>query len=302
MRADSCRRCPFGPGGFEGVTAVRHEWWGELRHGGMLVAPQFLDELIPQLPELDERGYDRLRSAWLSLDAAIYGGGDVDEARRAFATQLLEDFLGLKGWEKASAGAAGVKTTGMTGEALRPNWVLPEADGEGALCAVWFDANYTIGRGRGVRAQAKLVELLRATGIPLGLLTNGRQFRLVHAGPDYDAWAEWDAQTWFDESEGRDTLRGLAALVQAESAGAPDRLRALIRTIHESRNRQGDLAQVLGEQVRQGIELLVREVDHKLAGDGDLHAMLWTDPGSGHRLTDDEALAAIYQAATRVVM
>ena len=182
------------------MTTVRHEWWGELRHGGMLVAPQFLDELIPQLPELDERGYDRLRSAWLSLDAAIYGGGDVDEARRAFATQLLEDFLGLQGWQKASAVAAAFKTTAMTGETLRPNWVLPEADGEGALCAVWFDASDTVGRGRGVRAQAKLVELLRATGISLGLLTNGRQFRLVHAGPDYDAWAEWDAQTWFDES------------------------------------------------------------------------------------------------------
>src|SRR3954447_7112794 len=261
MRAHPCRCRPAGPGRFEGMTTVRHEWWGELRHGGMLVAPQFLDELIPQLPELDERGYDRLRSAWLSLDAAIYGGGNVDEARRGFATQLLEDFLGLKGWQKASAVASEFKTTAMTGETLRPNWVLPEANGEGALCAVWFDASDTVGRGRGVRAQAKLVELLRATGIPLGLLTNGRQFRLVHAGPDYDAWAEWDAQTWFDESEGRETLRGLAAFLQTESAGGADRLRALIRTIRESRSRQGDLAQVLGEQVRQGIELLVREID-----------------------------------------
>ena len=100
------------------------------------------------------------------------------------------------------------------GEALRPDWVLPDPDGDGALLAVWFDGSDTVGRGRGVRAQAKLVELLRATGVPLGLLTNGRQFRLVHAGPDYDAWAEWDAQTWFDESEGRETLRGLAALVR----------------------------------------------------------------------------------------
>ena len=54
--------------------------------------------------------------------------------------------------------------------------------------------------------------------------------------------------------------------------------------------------------MRQGIELLVREVDHKLAADSDLHSALWTDPGNGHRLSDDDALAAIYQAATRVVM
>ena len=290
------------PEGSDAVSVVQHEWWGELRHGGMLVAPQFLDELIPELAELDEHGYDRLRSAWLRLDAALYGGVDIEEARRSFAGELLEGFLALHGWQKASSVAAEFKATSIMGEALRPGWVLPDPEGDGALLAVWFDGSDSVGRGRGVRAQAKLVELLRATGVPLGLLTNGRQFRLVHAGPDYDAWAEWDAQTWFDESEGRETLRGLAALLQGESGGALDRLRALIRTIHDSRNRQGDLAQVLGEQVRQGIELLVREVDHKLAADSDLNAALWTDPGSGHRLSEDEALAAIYQAATRVVM
>jgi hypothetical protein len=284
------------------VSVVQHEWWAELRHGGMLVAPQFLDELIPELPELDEHGYDRLRSAWLRLDAALYGGVDIDEARRFFVGQLLEGFLAVHGWQKASSVTAEFKAISIMGEALRPGWVLPDPEGDGALLAVWFDGSDTVGRGRGVRAHAKLVELLRATGVPLGLLTNGRQFRLVHAGPDYDAWAEWNAQTWFDESEGRETLRGLAALVQSESDGALDRLRALIRTIHDSRNRQGDLAQVLGEQVRQGIELLVREVDHKLAADGDLNAALWTDPGNGQQLSDHDALAAIYQAATRVVM
>ena len=253
------------------MSAVQHEWWGELRHGGMLVAPQFLDELIPELPELDEYGYDRLRSAWLRLDAALYAMASTSTRRDdRSSVSCSKGSSRLDGWQKASSVAAEFKATSITGEALRPDWVLPDPEGDGALLAVWFDGSDTVGRGRGVRAHAKLVELLRATGVPLGLLTNGRQFRLVHAGPDYDAWAEWDAQTWFDESEGRETLRGLAALLQSESGGALDRLRALIRTIHDSRNRQGDLAQVLGEQVRQGIELLVREVDHKLAADSDL--------------------------------
>lgn len=284
------------------MTAVTHQWWGELRHGGMLVAPQLLDELLAELPELDEHSYDRLRSAWLRLDAALRSGEDLDAARRAFAGQLLEGFLGLAGWHKAGAVSAEFKTTSVTGEALRPDWVLPDPDGAGALLAVWFDGSDTVGRGRGVRAHARLVELLRTTGVPLGLLTNGRQFRLVHAGPDYDAWAEWDAQTWFDESEGRETLRGLAALVRAGADGDLESLRALIATVHQSRNRQGDLAQVLGEQVRQAIELLVGEVDHKLAADPHLQEALWTDPASGQRLSDDDAHAALYQAATRVVM
>src|SRR3954451_14191465 len=102
MRSDTgCRRARSSGRG-DSVSGVQHEWWGELRHGGMLVAPQFLDELIPELHELEEYGYDRLRSAWLRLDAALYGGGDLDEARREFAGQLLEGFFGLSGWQKAS--------------------------------------------------------------------------------------------------------------------------------------------------------------------------------------------------------
>lgn len=102
------------------MTNVRHEWWNELRHGGMLIAPQFLDELLPELPPLDERAYDRLRAAWLKLDAALHGAGGTDEVRRGFAGELLEGFLGLGGWQKASAVGDQFKATAVTGEHLRP--------------------------------------------------------------------------------------------------------------------------------------------------------------------------------------
>lgn len=133
------------------MTVVQHGWWGELRHGGVLVAPQLLDELLPELPSLDEHAYDRLRAAWLKLDAALHGGGEVDEARRAFAAEVLEGFLGLAGWQKASAVGGEFKAIAVSGEHLRPNWVLPTSDGDGALLAVFFDFSETVGRGRGVQ-------------------------------------------------------------------------------------------------------------------------------------------------------
>jgi len=285
------------------LTGGSHEWWGELRHGGMLLAPQFLDELVPELPELDEAAYQRLRAAWLRFEASA---DDAEGARehsvRGFVAELLEEFLGLKDWQRGSGVESRFKATGLAGEALRPDWMLTDGSGQDGLMAVKFDESETIGRGRGVRAHARLVELVRSSGVPLGLLTNGRQVRLVHAGPDYDAWAEWDARTWFDESEGRSTLRGFSALLESDSEQDFGRLIRLISTIHESRNRQGDLAQVLGEQVRRGIELLVREVDHKLDADPELRDELWSDPASGEGLPDEEVLASLYQAATRVVM
>lgn len=276
------------------MSAPRHAWWGELRHGGMLVAPAVLDGAIGEVEALDERAYDRLRAGWLKRIA----GSDRTAADRDFTSALFEGYLRLSGWQKASAVDATFKATAMTGEALRPDWALPDPDDETrALLLIRFDESDKIGVGRGRKTYARTVELLRATGAPMALLTNGTQFRLIHAGPDYDAWAEWDAQTWFDEGEGRETLRGLATLL-----GDVGRLRSLIAAIHDSRSRQGDLAQVLGEQVRQGVELVLGAVDAETSRDPDLNDALIHDPVTGARVADEEILAALYQAGTRIVM
>jgi hypothetical protein len=280
-----------------------HDWWSELRHGGLLVARPLLDELLPELPPLDDWRYDRLRAAWLKWDAAARGPGDPAAARRSWTQTLVEDFLGLdSGWKRGSTVPDELKATTAAGDRLRPDWVLYDEDGDSPLLLLAFDNADRLGVGRGRRAHARLVELLRATGVPLGLLTNGRQGRLVHAGPDFDAWAEWDSEAWFDEGERRQTLRGLRALIGARADGRSAALRALSATIRDSRTRQGDLAQVLGEQVRRAVELLVAEADGALDRHADLRNALWTDPLSGVRLREEDALAALYQAATRVVM
>ena len=273
---------------------LRHAWWGELRHGGMLVAPAVLDAEIAEPQPLAGHAYDRLRLAWLKRLASADGAA----AAREFTAAVVGDYLRLAGWQKAGAVDARFKTTAMTGEPLRPDWALADPlDETQALLLVAFDGADRLGVGRGRKSYARLVELLRATGAPLGLLTNGAQLRLVHAGPDYDAWAEWDAATWFDEGDGRATLDGLAALI-----GDADRVRAVIDAIHDSRSRQGDLAQVLGEQVRQGVELILGAVDAELTRCPDLHDALLRDAPTGALISDDELLGALYQAGTRIVM
>jgi hypothetical protein len=265
----------------------------------MLIAPALLDEFYPELRELDRRSYDRLRSSWLAAEVAR--PADAQEARRAFVAMLLEGSLALEGWQKATAVGDEFKATSVAGERLRPSWALPAPDGVAPI-VLQFDEADRLGVGRSRRSHARLVELMRRTGVPLGVLTNGRQLRLVHAGPDYDAWAEWDAATWFDESEGRESLRGLHALLGAHDGAVEGVTARLAGAIRASRDRQGDLAQVLGEQVRRAVELLVTEVDGELERDADLQRVVWTDPATGETLDDDEAHAALFQAATRIVM
>lgn len=281
------------------MSTPAHDWWSDLRHGGMLIAPALLDEFYPALPDLDRRSYDRLRSAWLAAE----GGRETSaaELRRAFVSTLLEDSLNLRGWQKAAAVDDAFKAVSISGEPLRPSWALPAADG-GASLVVRFDDAERVGVGRGRRAHARLVELMRKTGVPLGLLTNGRQLRLVHAGPDYDAWAEWDATSWFDEGEGRESLCGLHAVLGSLDGDTGRVTSQLASAIRASRDRQGDLAQVLGEQVRRAVELLVAEVDEELDRNSELRSALWHHPENGELLGDDETHAALFQAATRIVM
>ena len=280
------------------MTETTHEWWGQLRHEGVLVTPQLLDEFFPALPAVRHRDYDRLRDAWLTFEAHA----EESEARRAFADAVLREFCGLVGWQKGPQVAKAFKAVSPTGQRLRPDWVLTDRAGEQGVLAVAFDDADRIGIGRGKRSYARLVELLRATGIPLGVLTNGRQFRLVHAGPDYAAWAEWDAASWFDEAGGREQLRGLRALLGHDSLLEPAEEGGLVAAIQASRHRQGDLAQVLGEQVRQAVEHVIDALDGALTRDPDLLRQVHKDPRSGQDIDEQAVLGATYQAATRVVM
>jgi hypothetical protein len=102
---------------------VRQEWWGELRHGGMLLAPALLESTVGDVAPLDERDYERLRLAWLRRTAAA----GEPAADREFIAALLESFLDLRdGWQKASTVAPAFKALATNGSALRPDWVLTD--------------------------------------------------------------------------------------------------------------------------------------------------------------------------------
>ena len=56
-----------------------------------------------------------------------------------------------------------------------------------------------LGVGRGRRPVSRVLEWLRKSDQKVALVTNGSQWRLIHAGADYDAWCEWDTELWFEE-------------------------------------------------------------------------------------------------------
>jgi hypothetical protein len=99
-------------------------------------------------------------------------------------------------WREGSNVAATWKYDTLLHERLAPHRVLfrDTMQREPALF-VWIEQTRQLGQGHGRTVYGKLLELLRAKNVKLGLLTNGRQFRLCYAGLDYDSWVEWDVES-----------------------------------------------------------------------------------------------------------
>ena len=112
--------------------------------------------------------------------------------------------------------------------------------------------------GLAITPADRMVALLRATGCPTGVVTNGERWMLVHAPIGAVAgFASWYARLWGQEPE---TLRAFVSLLGVRRFFGPDegKLPALYG---RSLKHQDDVTEALGEQVRRAVEVLVQAVD-----------------------------------------
>ena len=158
----------------------------------------------------------------------------------------------------------------VTGEILKPRhlWEGPR----GARLPVFLDQSSPqptgrrLGIGRSRRTVSQALGWLRAGNDRLALVTNGRQWRLLFAGLDYDAWCEWDLDLWFEEGAASPQVAALRTLLHAQAwtPGKEDEPSPLLQAIRDTRKGQAELSEVLGERVRESVEILIREHGHAL--------------------------------------
>ncbi len=112
--------------------------------------------------------------------------------------------------------------------------------------------------GLAITPADRMVALLRATGCPTGIVTNGERWMLVHAPVGAVAgFASWYARLWGQEPE---TLRAFFSLLGVRRFFGPEegKLPALYE---RSLKHQDDVTEALGEQVRRAVEVLVQALD-----------------------------------------
>ena len=259
--------------------------WDRLRHGGLLFDAARAAELAKFVPQEPLSGL--VESRFRRLADALGDSKDPAAASR-FVNYTLDEVCGFArsgGWTRGNEVPAEEGRRALTGELAKPRsrWT----GRNGARLPVFFDRGQRLGVGKGRREMSRVVEWLRNGGEHLALLTNGREWRLVFAGLDYEAWCEWTVESFFEEGGLAPQVETLRALLspppwtpETEGKDAP-----LLRAIRGTRKGQAAVSEELGERVREAVEILIRshgEPLKQIAGE--------TDP------------ADIYRAACRVAM
>lgn len=266
------------------MTPDHFLWWNNLRHGGLLLDIKRLSRIFEDgLPLLTEQQHRQFRRERNRFENSPDGKPDV------LADFILGKICGFDEtdgkWYRGSRISTDFTRYNLMGEAVRPSRMY--LGNTGCRVPVFTDTAKRLGVGRGKRALSNALQWLRRSETGLALVTNGRQWRLVFAGLDYDAWCEWDMDQWLAEGKPTDEFRGFIGLLSPHLWIPADSEKPcpLAAAINDARKGQADLSQELGERVRQATELLIHA-----------HAPAL------NRFQDRLASEDIYRAAVRIIM
>lgn len=258
-------------------TARHHaEWLSLIEVSGpflslpvlLRVFPQGLDTVTPEKRQLLRLAYEEWEAgqAVLRPDSALH---------REWVRFVLGDLLDLP---PAAVAEGAALPAGLTvaipqeGETLAPDWAVVgpspgPSPGVPRLLVTVYPASQDLNKAvAGSRWQAspatRMLELLRATAVPLGLVTNGEHWLLVHAPRAGESgaytYASWYAGLWLEEPL---TLRAFTSLLGVQrwfGVAEADTLPALFA---ESALHQQEVTDQLGLQVRRAVEILVQDLD-----------------------------------------
>ncbi len=256
------------------MSVARHhaEWLSLVEVSGPFVSMPVLLRIFPQgLDELEAAARREFREAY---DDWLERGGTKVAAHRGWVMHVLTELLGYpaKLLAEGQTLPPGLEATmAQFGEVLRPDYALlgkkdesGESRAKPQLLVSIYPKNQDLAKpvtGKVWKASpgTRMMELLHATDIPLGLVTNGEQWMLVYAPRgETTGFASWYADIWPQEPI---TLRAFVSLLHLrrfQGVAAGDTLAAVLQ---ESAKDQHDVTDQLGYQVRQAVEVLVQALD-----------------------------------------
>ena len=257
------------------MPSSRHhaEWLSLIEVSGPFLSVPVLDRVFPQ--GLDPHDPDHVRVLKLAFEE-WEDDRDSDRPRPAIHREwirfVIRETLALPDEVLAvdQAIPATIRATiSEHGETLRPDIVVRNPEGVP-------DAGKAPATGAGLPADAgarkadpgrhwkaspatRMMELLHATDVRLGLITNGEHWMLVD-GPkgETTGFASWYATLWTEEPLTLRAFRSLLGVSRFFSVPDDETLEAMLA---ESATHQQEVTDRLGYQVREAVEEIIRALD-----------------------------------------
>ncbi|MCC7360977.1 MAG: hypothetical protein IT317_15950, partial [Anaerolineales bacterium] len=282
------------------MSTARHhaEWLSLLEVSGPFLSLPVLLRAFPQ--GLDTLDGDTLRAARLGYDewrdTLREGGTRPDPAIHTLWVRFVLEQLLTHPREVIREGQGipeGIKAViAEQGETLRPDLMLAEPGGKPRVLVQVYPPGQDLDKpvpGQRWKASpaTRLMELLHATEVRLGLATNGERWMLVDAPRgETTGFISWYAEYWLEEPITLRAFRSLLGAARLFGVAAGDTLEALLA---ESAKDQHEVTDQLGYQVRRAVEVLVQALDR-------------ADQDQGGRLLAGLAETDLYEAALTVMM
>lgn len=177
-------------------------------------------------------------------------------------------------------------------ETLRPDMVLMGPDNKAQLLIHVYPRQQKLSKPVSNRAwkaspDTRMTQLLRDTGIPLGLITNGEHWMFVYAPVnDTSGYASWYATLWLEEQETLAAFRTLLGMHRFFGVAESEMLPPLLK---ESAAQQQEVTDRLGYQVRSAVEILIQSLDR-------------ADQDYGRELLQNVPESVLYEASLTVMM
>lgn len=281
---------------------LHHDWLALIEISGPFLAVPVLKEAFPQgLEELDGLKRKRLRQAYEEWREALETDDpQFAELHAAWINEVLSRGLELdedgKGdvLKRAAWCAANLKVTlPEHGVVLSPDLaVIDEQRANKPLMLIHtyvqdvdLDAVLKLD-GWAATPADRMVQLCRATGCRLGLVTNGERWMLVDAPVGaVTTFASWYARIWSQEPV---TLQAFVHLLGIRRFFV-DEAEQLPALFDRSLKYQDEVTDALGEQVRRAVEVLIQALDK-------------ADQDRDRELLRDVKESELYEAALTVMM
>lgn len=280
-------------------TAKHHnEWLSLLDISGPFLSLPVLMRVYPQGLEAHDAEASRearlAHEEWLDDQQGLRPDPAMHTLWVRYVFERLLEFSN----ETIAEGVAIASTLRVTfaehGEMLSPDLVIHEPKNPAKprmlvqVYPVGQNLEKTVAEKRWKASPAmRMMELLRATGVRLGLVTNGEQWMLVDAPRgETTGFISWYASLWFEEPL---TLRSFRSLLSARRFfSVPDK-ETLEGMLADSVNEQQEVTDQLGYQVRRAVEVLIRSIDK-------------ADQERGRALLQGIKESELYEAALTVMM